>query len=592
MLDNKILRNQLISRRTFLIGIGKVSLLSILFGKMFYMQCIKKDEYTTLSDKNRINMVIIPPMRGEIFDRNREVLATSKLCFRLLLDKNNNYKEELLLIAKILEFNEEQYLYISRKVEKANRRIPTLILDQLDWQQIARIEEYKHKLYNIFVDIGQVRFYPVNQAISHLIGYIGPITDAEAQSLSIINRESNIGKSGIEKFYENDLRGTFGYKQIEVNAFGKSIRQLKKHDSIAGSSITLNVDKELQEKIMPYLNPFGCSAIVMDCNNGEILLSGITPSFEINNFIKLSKDYWRSLIDDPYKPLINKMVQNSYPPGSVFKIITILAALEAGIDPNKIVRCTGAPFLSDGFRCASKTGHGDVGMVKAIQCSCNTYMYNVAKLIGADRIIDMAKKFGFGRQTKIDLPNEASGFVPTKKWKKTKLKSEWSLGDTLNLSIGQGFLLVTPIQLLCFTAAIANGGKLYVPRVAKNEPSFIEVDIKQDHLDIVREGMYNAVNSVGGTAYNSRLSGVDKLAGKTGTAQVRAKINASDDLNRKSIAWARRNHAAFIGFAPYDTRRYAVTVFVDHGGGGGGVAAPIASKVMHDVLQKYNGNIG
>jgi penicillin-binding protein 2 len=594
MLSNETLRNQLVSRRAFLIGAGKVGLLSLLASRMFYMQLIKSDEYRTLSDKNRISLVIIPPIRGSILDVENRVLATNQKCFRLVLNKdtNKNYKKELSLISQILALSVETQKYIFKKVKKASWRTPVIILDQLNWQQISLVEEHKPVLSSIFVDMGYTRLYPGGSPLGHLTGYMGQINEQEKQELEVRSNISDfsIGKSGLEKYYEADLRGHFGYKQMEVNAFGKYFRELSKLESIPGNDLYLNIDASLQEKIQNYLNKKSCSAVVIDCHNGNVLALASTPVFDPNNFAKLTQDYWANLINDPYKPLLYKAVQSSYPPGSAFKIITVLAALAAGIPTTKIVNCRGIPVLGgNSFRCSRRAGHGPLDMFGAIKHSCNYYMYEIGRLIGPDAIISMAQKFGFGKSTMIDLPGEASGFVPSREWKESKLKSKWTIGDTLNLSIGQGFLLATPIQLARFGAAVANNGKLYTPRVAKNEANFEKVDIKEEYLDILKEAMYQAVNTPGGTAYYSRILDEDKhLAGKTGTAQVQAKAHAGDDLSRASIAWERRNHAVFTGFGPYHNPRYAIAVFVDHGGDGGRAAAPIASKIMLEVLRKYS----
>lgn len=593
MLDNEILRNQLVSRRAFLIGSGKLSLLSLLVLRMFYMQFVKQDVYKTLSDKNSIRLIPLSPLRGNIYDINANLLATNQTCFRLLLDRPNkqNYKDELDLIVKILTLSEEQKLYILKKITNSDKRSPVIILDQLNWSQISILEEHKPNLNHILIDQGESRFYPYTYSISHLIGYIGQVSEKELQELRLNNRDFNVGKSGVEKYYENLLRGEFGYKQMEVNAFGKHIRELSCLKSKQGNDLRLNIDAVLQEKIHPFLNKQGCSAIVMDSNNGNILIFSSSPSFNPNNFIKLSQDYWDSLIKDPYKPLINKGMQNNYPPGSPFKLITVLAALEFGLNPDKRISCIGgvSALGTNSFRCHSKQGHGNLDMIGAIKYSCNAYMYEIARQIGPDAIIATAKKFGFGEATGIDLFNEVSGLVPSKKWKKDRFKSQWTIGDTFNLCIGQGFLLSSPIQLARFAAAIANGGKLYTPRLAKNEPSFRQIDVKQEHLDIIKEGMYQAVNSSGGSAYSSRILNSNfELAGKTGTSQVQSKANANDDLSRDSISWERRNHAVFVGFAPYQNPRYSVSVFVDHGGGGGRAAAPIARRIMSEILEKYN----
>jgi penicillin-binding protein 2 len=591
MLDHKTLKNQVISRRAFLIGAGKLGLLSLLTCRMFYMQLIKQDEYKTLSDKNRISLVLLPPPRGPIYDIAGNTIATNRPCFRLLLDKTNtkNYQSELNLISEILALTAEEQANIVQKIGRANKRLPIMIVDQLSWPQIAIIEERKPELSSIFIDINQARSYPYGISTSHLVGYTGQVNEQELKELRLRNRDFNIGKSGIEKYYESILRGEFGYKQMEVNAFGKYIRELSSLDSKEGNSLHLNIDIELQNKIWPYLNRQGCSAIAMDCTNGNIIILASSPGFEPNNFTKLSSEYWQSLINDSYKPLINKTIQNAYPPGSPFKIITVLAALEAGILPDKKVVCVGgATALGDGFRCHSKVGHGHMNMFDAIKYSCNTYMYEISRQIGPDKIIEVARKFGFGVQTGIDLPGEVSGLIPSRSWKKDRFKSNWSLGDTLNLSIGQGFLLASPVQLVRFINAIANDGKLYKPIIAKGESVFTQIDINQEHLNIIKEALYNAVNTVGGSAYNSRIQDqVYAFAGKTGTAQVQSKANAKDDLSRESIAWARRNHAVFVGFGPYHNPRFSVAVFVDHGGGGGRAAAPIASRIISELLAKY-----
>lgn len=600
MLNKPTLYKRLISRRTFLIGIGKLGLLALLAARIFYMQIFRRDEYRTLSDKNRINLILLPPPRGQIYDAEGALLATNKTCFRLLLDKNitilqknnkNYYLEELQLISRILSLGQETEEEIFNKAATADRKIPVVILDRLSWQQISIIEEYKPKLKTVFIDTGFIRYYPFSPFTSHLTGYLGRVSEQEKNELGLINSHNvNVGKASIEKYYEQSLKGEFGYRQMEVNAYGKYVREITGVSSSPGQDLHLNIDIKLQEKIYNYLNKQGCSVIVSNCNNGKVLIYASTPDFDANNFAKLSNKYWRQLIDDPYKPLLNKAVQSGYPPGSVFKLVTILAALESGISPKKIVNCLGKPIIGGNrFRCWNKGGHGNMDMITAIQHSCNYYIYEVARLIGADKIIEVADKFGFGQKTDIDLSGESAGFLPTRKWKKHKFKTNWTLGDTLNLSMGQGFLLATPIQLARFVTSIANGGRLYVPSLAANRRAgFEKINIDPTHLKIIKEAMLATVNSLGGTAYSSRILGTSNLlVGKTGTAQVVAKKHADDDLSRESVSWEKRNHASFIGFGPYHDPRYSIAVFVDHGGGGGKAAAPIAAKVMEEVFRKY-----
>jgi penicillin-binding protein 2 len=328
----------------------------------------------------------------------------------------------------------------------------------------------------------------------------------------------------------------------------------------------------------------------MDCTNGGMLICSSSPGYDPNKFINLSTKYWNSLMNNPYKPLIDKTIKGLYPPGSIFKIITALAALESGVNPDDKIICTGGPILGGNkFRCSRSRGHGALNMIDAIKHSCNSYIYGIARQIGPDKILEVATKFGFGQRTNIDLPGELSGFIPSQVWKKEKYGTRWNLGDTLNLSIGQGFLLTTPLQLTRMIAAIANGGKLLTPRIVSSETEYTQIDVSLEHLDIIKTALYHTINSPGGTGYLSRVNYKSmRMAGKTGTAQVQAKKNAADNLSREDINWESRNHAIFTGYAPFNTPKFAISVYYDHGGGGGRAAAPIAKKIIKDVLKKYS----
>ncbi len=588
MLDNDTIRGQLISRRTFIIGAGKLGLLFLLAGRMFYMQFIKKDEYKTLSDKNRIKMIIIAPARGQIYDRNMKLIAKNNTCFRLLLDKNisNNFSKEIKLIAKFLELDEKQIKEVTKRAKFGTRRIASIIIDCLSWEQVSAIEEQKETLKSIFVDTGYIRFYKYSDSLTHLLGYMGKISKDEQISHRSVDSSFRVGKNGIEKFYEAKLRGDFGHKQIEVNAHGSYIREVLSQPSVAGSDLQLNIDADLQEYVLSCLDVRGSSAIVMDCEDGSILNLSSSPSYDANKFYILSNEYWSSLIKNPYKPLLNKAVCSLYAPGSIFKLITILAALEARIDPTYKVYCDGSSIIgTNSFRCASRRGHGFLDMQNAIKYSCNIYIYQIAKMIGPEIIINTAKKFGFGQVTNIDFPSELKGFVPNLEWKLKKTKSKWSLGDTFNLAIGQGFLLSTPLQLARFITAIASDGKLFTPKIVKSPSKYSQVEIDKDHLNFLKTSLYKTINNIGGTGYSGRLRYNDiKMAGKTGTAQVVAKKNRTDDLSKTNVAWYRRNHSIFTGYAPYDKPKYSVTVYYDHGGDGGRSAAPIAKKIMEKVF--------
>lgn len=594
MQHRKYESKQTITRRTFVIAAGKIGFLFLLAGRMFYMQFLKKDEYKTLSDKNRIKIIILSPTRGEILDSNYEIIAKNNSCFRLFLDKNiqKNFFTELNLIYEILALDEDQKYEIEKRIKHGSRKLPIIIIDYLDWTQISLIEERRPDLKSIFIDTGLERYYPFAESMSHITGYLGRSNNSSDYIDPVISKNFKTGQTGLEKYYEEYLRGDFGHKHIEINAHGKYIRELGNKNAVKGEDLYLNIDIHLQEKANNYLDKKGSSAILMNCNTGQILVCASSPSYDPNKFNKLSHKYWNDLNNNINKPLINKTIREIYPPGSVFKIITVLAALESGISLEKKVNCTGKPFIGGNkFRCHNHSGHGNINMMNALKFSCNTYIYELAKEIGANKIIEIAKSFGFGDITKIDLPMELSGFLPSPEWKKKKYNSKWTIGDTLNLSIGQGFLSATPMQLIRMIAAIGNEGKLVTPRIKANEEeeySYVNIDTK--NLKIIKNLLYDVVNKQGGTSYFSKLDYKSiHMAGKTGTAQVKAKKNAFDDLNSKEIEWKNRNHAIFAGFAPYKNPEYAVLVFYDHGGGGGKSAAPIAKKIMQDAINKlYN----
>ncbi len=589
MLNKLILHGRLITRRIFLLIIGKLFLVFILFGRMFYIQILKNNEYTTLSDKNRINLILKYPRRGKIYDIKNKLLADNRPCFRIFLNKLStiDYYKQVKLICDILSFSNEEIEIIYKNIRNSRKYLPVMIANNLSFEQISCVEEHKFNLSAIFVDIGFIRFYPFDDMTSNIIGYIGIINEREKQELQINNiSEFNIGKSSIEKYYENKLRGEFGYQQVEINAYGQQLREINNIPPVQGEDIYLNIDSSLQQKTIEYLsNVPSASAILMDITSGAVIVLASTPSYKSNQFNKLSKEYWQDLNNNIYRPLINKTIQTSYPPGSIFKLITIIAALESGISPNKIINCTGASVIgTNSFRCHKHYGHGNIDMTTSLQYSCNSYMYEIAKIIGGEKIIDVAKKFGFGVKTGIDLCGEISGFLPSNEWKLKIFKSGWTIGDSMNIAIGQGALLSTPIQIANFVTSIANNGKLFIPTILKKTTKFQTIDVKQENLDFIKRAMYKVVNNSGGTAYGSKIDNYI-IAGKTGTAQVQAKTSAKDDLNRTTIEWKRRNHASFIGFAPYHSPRYAVSVIVDHGGGGGSTAAPIATKILQECLQ-------
>ncbi|MDF2965249.1 MAG: pbpA1 [Rickettsiaceae bacterium] len=596
MINDDIERNQLFTRRAFILTSGKIGLLSILAGRMYYMQAMRSNDYKTLSEKNRISLIPLYPARGNLIDRNGKLIAISKENFRIVLDRreNPNYESSLEFLQTILPIPEKNRQKIYQKISRTSVKVPIVLFERASWQEVALIEENLPYIPGIYVEINKLRFYPYDFSTSHLVGYIGSVNEQEKKDKFYqAVGDFDIGKAGIEKYYDETLRGSFGYKQMEVNAHGLFIRELIETKSTSGQELNLTIDVELQNEIYQKFSKYvGGAAIAIDITNGHILNFISAPGFDPNRFVGgVPSDYWQELLQDNFKPLINRAINNNYPPGSIFKLIVILAALEAGVPPEHQVTCTGHMTVgSRRFRCWYKPGHGTLDMYGAIKHSCNSYMYAVSKIIGAEAIINMAKKFGFGEKTGINLPGELSGFIPDKDWKINKLRQGWQVGDTVNTSIGQGYTLVTPLQLACMATAIANGGKMYKPTfLATEQPQIIrELGIPEQHLNIIRQGMFQVSNVPGGTAYGSRVHDEKyRIAAKTGTAQVMSKRDDNHNLSASSVHWTQRNHALCIAYGPFDSPKFACAVIVDHGGSGSSDAAPMARDILHGLMKRY-----
>lgn len=591
MLNNEMFRNQLVTRRTFLIAAAKGVALSVLTGRLFYMQVMKSSEYQTLSDQNRISVIMLHPNRGNILDYTGKLLACNRPAFNVVLDAHlaKDYKKSLSILFKILNLTLEEQDDIYLKVKKYGLRFLLIIMSDISWQKVALIEEEIALLSGIYIDIASLRVYPYGYSASHLIGYSGLLNESEKRELGFNNiGYFNVGKSGLEKYYEDTLRGDFGVKKMEVNAYGMHVKELSTIPTTKGEDIVSNIHAELQQYVYNLLPPTGASAIIMCVDTGKVLTCTSSQGFDPNRFVGgISKDYWEELNKNHYKPLISRVTQSQYPPGSIFKIITVLAALENGLDPQIKVRCIGGASAlgSEYFKCWNKSGHGEICMGDAIRVSCNCYMYHIAKTIGGEKILDLARRLGFGTQTGIDLPSEASGFVPSGKWKLRKLRSKWTLADSLNIAIGQGPLLMTPIQLAKLSTFIASNGILYTPKIIGAGHSD-NSNVNVEHIRFLKQAMWDAINTPGGTAYSSRIDNSNWImSGKTGTSQVQSK-KGGIDLSSSSVNFDSRNHALFIGYVPSDKPKYAISIIVDHGGGGGGVAAPIAHDIVLELIKR------
>lgn len=591
---NNFDKDKLLTRRGFIIGGAKVGALTLLTGRLYHMQMIKQNDYATKSEKNRVNVLLTPPPRGNIVDRYGKLLAINQNSFKVMLNKRetSEYIESLKKVFALLSIppHEQEILY--KKAAKASPKAPISILENIAWETLAVIEENAPYLPGIFIEIGQLRFYPYNVYTSHVVGYTALMNEEEKRELNLQNvHEFKVGKRGIEQEEEVALQGKFGYKRMEVNAHGLYLRELSEVKSESGQEVQLNIDVSLQTTIHKMITHKSCSVIVQDIYTGEILTLISTPGYNPNEFSSgITHRYWNKLLTDKYKPLMNKTINSSYPPGSIFKMIVLLAALEAGVSPNFHVNCTGHIIVGNRkFRCWYKQGHGHMNMENALKHSCNSYLYTMAKTVGMDKIEEMARRFGFGEPTGIDLPGESQGFIPNRIWKLRRFKQAWLIGDTINASIGQGFILTTPIQLSKMITAIANGGTLITPKLIRNSPTEMKpLGISEDKIKVIQAGLFKVVNSPGGTSYRSRMEDPRYIfAGKTGTAQVVGKQNDNHDLSSLNIPWEQRTHALFVGYGPFDNPRYSCTLVMDHAGGGGSQAAPLGRDVLREVFKRY-----
>lgn len=597
MMNNVLKRNKVFTRRALMLAGIKSALLSTLIGRLYYLQIMKTDEYKTFSDSNRIKLFLIPPLRGNILDRQGSILASNKNYYRILYDPEVSPSTSGLTIARLadlLEMGEEGYYHMLKRLKKHDARSALQLYEHLNWREVVKVEENSTDLPGISIDVGQVRYFPMGNIAPHIIGYLGPVSKAEIERNPLLNHpDFKIGRSGVEKAFEDTIRGKAGVRKMEVNAHGLTVRELSREESIPGKNLTLAIDKRLQEFAGKRLEGQIGSVVILDVTTGEVVTMVSTPGFDPNEVTYgLSSGKWRDLMGDIEKPLINKAISNQYPPGSTFKLAVALAALKDGANPETMYYCPGFMQLGNHrFSCWKKEGHGNLNMRQAIKGSCNVYFFNLAKRLGVDKISEMALKLGLGREQKIGIEGEKNGLVPNRDWKEKKYKEAWQMGDTLNVGIGQGYVLATPLQLSVMTARIASG-RAVAPHLQEGkigDNPFDRLDIPESHLDIVREGMFMVMNEQGGTAYRSRtdIEGFE-MSGKTGTSQVISHKGLAS-LENLTAAQKKRmeNHAIFVGFAPFKNPKYSISVLIEHGGAGSAAAAPIGKDVMvelHRVL--------
>jgi len=601
-------RARLFNRRAALLGGGQALLMSGLAARMYYLQVVESDRYRMLAEENRISIRLLPPPRGRILDRFGQPLAVNRQNFRVLIvpEQAQDLESTLGQLSTIISLSYSDYERVKREVRRKPAFVPVTVRDDLNWEEMARIQVNSPDLAGIVIDEGSIRHYPQAYSSAHVLGYVSAVDEDELTGDRILQLPGfRTGKAGVEKAYDLVLRGSGGTSQVEVNAFGRVIRELDHRDGEAGTDLVLTLDERLQKYAANRIGADSGSCIVLDIYSGEILVMASTPSFDPNAFNRgMTQREWQSLSSDPRAPMTNKAINGEYSPGSTFKMIVALAALAKGdITPNQTIDCLGHTDLGGRrFHCWKEHGHGSISMRQAIAQSCDVYFYEVARRVGVDLIGEMARRFGFGNRFDFGLSALRQGLVPTEAWKISTLGEKWQKGETFNIGIGQGYLLATPLQLGVMVARIANGGMAVKPvlirRIIDGDsvtqiglPELDTLNISKSHLAVIRQGMLEVVNGQLGTARLSKLrSDGQRMSGKTGTTQVR-RITASEReaglRDQKDLPWRERNHALFVGYAPEDQPRYAVSVVIEHGGSGAAVAAPIARDIMEYVL-KYD----
>ncbi|ATE67329.1 penicillin-binding protein 2 [Rhizorhabdus dicambivorans] len=583
------------TRRAFFVGGAQAAVGTLLAGRMAWLSIAQNERYTNLSESNRVQLTLVPPRRGWIIDRNGKPIAINRTTFRvdIIPDQLKNPEAVLGQLGRLLVLTADDLDRIREDIKKSRGFQPVPVAENIDYEHFAAVSVHQPSLPGVAPASGYGRFYPGGAAVAHLVGYVGPASAADYDKTRdplLITPGFKIGKEGLERTMENWLRGKPGAKRSEVTAHGKVVRELTTRPEVVGNALQLTIDAGLQRYAAARLGPESASAVVIDTRTGGILAMASMPAYDPNSFSDgISHAEWDLLSNDDHLPLTNKVMQGLYPPGSTVKPMVALALLEAGVDPNQMVSCSGRYRLGNSyFHCWRRGGHGGVDMHRAIAASCDVYFYTMARLVGIDRIAATARMLGMGAEFDLPMPSQRYGTVPDVQWKARRYKgAKWTTADTLNSTIGQGYTLANPLQLAVMAARIASGNAI-VPRMIVNKRYPAQggpLGIAPDHLAFVREAMSGVVNGPYGTGGSGRLNlpGGELLAGKTGTAQVRritmAMRAAGGEFGGYGVPWRYRDHGLFIGFAPVHDPRYAVSVVIEHGMHGA-AGAPIARDLI------------
>ncbi|MFD1509500.1 penicillin-binding protein 2 [Lacimonas salitolerans] len=593
-----------VTRRALLLGGAQVAFVAALGLRMRHLQVEQADQFSLLAEENRINIRLIPPARGQIFDRNGRVIAENVPSYRITMVREDAGDVELVLhrLAALVDIPPEDMARARAELDKVRGDTPVTIADRVSWEVISRVAVNGPALPGITPEVGLSRHYPNGLDFAHVVGRVGPVSDFDLSRIEdpdplLRIPRFQIGKVGVEAEAEEVLRGTAGIKRVEVNAMGRVMRELDRREGRAGTDLQLTVNSELQQYVQARLGNESAAVVVMDCDTGDLLTLASSPSYDPNLFVRgISVADYTSLTENTYRPLVPKTVQGLYPPGSTFKMVTALAALEAGIvTPQDTAYCPGHLEVSGRrFHCWKRAGHGTVDLQSSLAESCDVYYYDLALKVGIEKITEMGKRLGLGVAFDVPMPSVKAGILPTRAYKRERFSQEWVVGDTVNASIGQGFVLTSPLQLAVMTARLATG-RAVLPRLIKSvdgveQPSGHgeELGLNPENLRQIRRAMYAVTNNRTGTAYGSRILAEGfRMSGKTGTSQVRnitAEERRRGIVRNEDLPWNRRDHALFVNYAPHDAPKIAVSVVVEHGGGGSSAAAPIARDVTLQAL--------
>ncbi len=616
--NSGIRKTDVINRRMFIIGAAKIVVFVGIIARLFSLQINENKKYLTLSDKNRIREWKLPPTRGNIVDYFGNTIAGNLKVYQLHIipEQVENFNYLLLRLKNLLDLSEKKIAKINKLKSKLKPWDSIIVSENLTWSQFVKINNYLYDLVGVKPVMTISRNYPFKEMYTHVLGYVSQPNEQEILANETVQERfvpgMKIGKLGLEKRLENYLIGTNAIQRYEVNAYGKRINQLEHQKGEQGSKIRLTVDTKVQKACAELLKDKAGSISVMDVFTGDIIAMYSSPSYDPNLFLfGISQDEWQLIRNNPLKPLINKTLSGLYSPGSTIKPIVALSALENNVIDTKFkVKCTGKMELyGQTFHCWKEKGHGWVSLKNAMKQSCDTYFYEVSRLLGVDRLNITAEKFGLGKKVLGEyFENEKKGLFPNTKWKKNNLGRGWVLGETLITGIGQGYIQSTPLQLCMMTAQIANGGYKIKPKIiVDNRPLSLEEAKKsmQDeqlhdsdkklfknkkNIKIVQEAIFSSTNERFGTSYRSRIDNPKyQFAGKTGTAQVKriSKRERELDLELEQIPYKDRDHALYVAYGPYINPRYALSIIVEHGGSGSKAAAPIAKKLFKLIIDRH-----